>query len=154
MISRNVFVSVGSDRFYMNEPVAEAFLAAQRRRALVVTPFCWECSWSFSSHPSAGDRRLRVPAPSNPHLPPSVPEPGDLLLARDLIEGCARLLAAMKHWRCTFFAALLRQSPEGLPSEPYGAVPPALATRIQKTAWEVVRTHPDAGIAQPENHRR
>lgn len=37
MISRNVFVSVGSDRFYMNEPVAEAFLAAQRRRALVVT---------------------------------------------------------------------------------------------------------------------
>jgi hypothetical protein len=55
---------------------------------------------------------------------------------------------------CTFFATLLRQSPEGLPSEPYGTIPPALAAKIQKTAWEVVRTHPDAGIAQPENHRR
>ncbi len=37
MISRDVFVSVGNDRFYMDEPVAEAFLAAQRRRALIVT---------------------------------------------------------------------------------------------------------------------
>jgi hypothetical protein len=55
---------------------------------------------------------------------------------------------------CTFFAALLKQSPEGLPSEPYGNIPPVLASRIQKTAWEVVRTHPDAGITQPQNPRR
>jgi hypothetical protein len=54
---------------------------------------------------------------------------------------------------CTFFATLLRQSPEGLPTEPYGTIPAALATKIQKTAWEVVRTHPDAGITQPENPR-
>lgn len=55
---------------------------------------------------------------------------------------------------CTFFATLLRQSPEGLPSEPYGTIPSGLAAKIQKTAWEVVRTHPDAGITQFENTRR
>lgn len=55
---------------------------------------------------------------------------------------------------CTFLSTMLRQSPEGLTSEPYGTISPALATMIQKTAWEVVRRHPDAGIAQPENTRR
>jgi hypothetical protein len=32
-----LFVPVGSDRYYMNEQTAQEFLAAQRRRALVVT---------------------------------------------------------------------------------------------------------------------
>lgn len=50
---------------------------------------------------------------------------------------------------CTYFATLLKQSPEGLPSAPYGTIPPALAAQIQRTVWEVVRTHPDAGIAPP-----
>ena len=36
MVSRGVFVAAGNDRFWMNEPVAEAFLEAQRRRALLV----------------------------------------------------------------------------------------------------------------------
>ncbi len=34
MVTRGVFVPVGSDRYYMDWPAAEAFLAAQRRRAL------------------------------------------------------------------------------------------------------------------------
>lgn len=37
MVSRGVFVSVGADRYYMNEQAAGEFLHAQRRRALVVT---------------------------------------------------------------------------------------------------------------------
>jgi hypothetical protein len=36
MLSRGVFVSVGADRYYMNERAAEAFVAAQRRRARAV----------------------------------------------------------------------------------------------------------------------
>jgi hypothetical protein len=37
MVSRGVFVDAGNDRYWMNEQAAEAFLAAQRRRALIVT---------------------------------------------------------------------------------------------------------------------
>jgi hypothetical protein len=36
MAARGVFVLVGQDRFYMSEQAAEAFLAAQRRRALTI----------------------------------------------------------------------------------------------------------------------
>ena len=36
MVKRGVFVGVGSDRYYMNEPAAKVFLAAQRHRALVI----------------------------------------------------------------------------------------------------------------------
>ena len=43
---------------------------------------------------------------------------------------------------------------DGFREEPYGTIPPALATKIQNTARKVVRTHPDAGIAQPENLHR
>ncbi len=35
---------------------------------------------------------------------------------------------------CVYFAHLLRQSPVGLPTEPYGKVDPALAPFIQKFA--------------------
>lgn len=48
---------------------------------------------------------------------------------------------------CTFFATLFRQSPVGLPTEPYGRIAPELAKIIQATAWRVVRSHPDAGVA-------
>jgi hypothetical protein len=37
MVARGVFVRVGHDRYYMNEPAAQTFLAAQRRWALIVT---------------------------------------------------------------------------------------------------------------------
>lgn len=37
MVSRGVFVAVGDDRYYMNEPAAKEFLEAQRRRVLVGT---------------------------------------------------------------------------------------------------------------------
>jgi hypothetical protein len=47
---------------------------------------------------------------------------------------------------CTYFATLLRQSPEGLPTEPYGRIEPELAKVIQQTAWRVVAGHPYAGI--------
>lgn len=50
---------------------------------------------------------------------------------------------------CTFFATMLRQSPVGLPSAPYGKIDPALAQTIQKTVWDVVSKHPDAGVATP-----
>ena len=36
MVSRGVFVDGGEDRYWMNEQAAEAFLAAQRKRALIV----------------------------------------------------------------------------------------------------------------------
>ena len=36
MVARGVFVLVGQDQFYMNEQVADAFLAAQRRRARTI----------------------------------------------------------------------------------------------------------------------
>lgn len=50
---------------------------------------------------------------------------------------------------CTYFATVLKQSPEGLPTEPYGKISPELGRIIQETAWRVVRTHPDAGLAAP-----
>ena len=37
MVSRGVFVGAGNDRYWMDEPAAEAFLAVQRKRALIVT---------------------------------------------------------------------------------------------------------------------
>lgn len=46
---------------------------------------------------------------------------------------------------CTFFATLFRQSPVGLPTSPYGAVPAELASVIQATALRVVRAHPATG---------
>ena len=47
---------------------------------------------------------------------------------------------------CTYFATLLKQSPMGLPTEPYGTINPSLAETIQKTVWQVVAAHPDAGV--------
>jgi len=46
----------------------------------------------------------------------------------------------------TYFATLLRQSPVGLPTEPYGRIERALAETIQKTVWRVVVALPDAGV--------
>jgi hypothetical protein len=48
---------------------------------------------------------------------------------------------------CTYFATLFHQSPVGLPTAPYGRIAPDLAEVIQETAWRVVSTHPDAGLA-------
>lgn len=50
---------------------------------------------------------------------------------------------------CTYFATLLKQSPEGLPTEPYGRIAPELALLIQQTAWRVVTRHPDSGVKAP-----
>jgi len=47
---------------------------------------------------------------------------------------------------CTYFATLLKQSPKGLPTEPYGKIAPALAEIIQETVWKVVTAHPDSGV--------
>ncbi len=48
---------------------------------------------------------------------------------------------------CTYFATLLRQSPIGLPTAPYGKIEQALAETIQKTVWQIVSAHLDAGGA-------
>ena len=51
---------------------------------------------------------------------------------------------------CTYFATLLKQSPVGLPTAPYGKIDPALAETIQKTVWQIVAAHPEAGVkSQP-----
>jgi hypothetical protein len=42
----------------------------------------------------------------------------------------------------TFYATMFRQDPTGLPTEPYGAIPPELAKIFQQTVWEVVQAHP------------
>lgn len=47
---------------------------------------------------------------------------------------------------CTYFATFFKQSPVGLPTEPYGNIEPGLAKIIQETAWEVVSKHPKSGV--------
>jgi phage head maturation protease len=49
---------------------------------------------------------------------------------------------------CTYFATLLRQSPVGLPTAPYGKIDAALAEIIQQTVWQIVSKHPDASLAE------
>lgn len=49
---------------------------------------------------------------------------------------------------CTYFATLLKQSPVGLPTEPYGNFSPELARTIQETVWRVVRSIPESGVNQ------
>jgi hypothetical protein len=46
----------------------------------------------------------------------------------------------------TYYATLFKESPVGLAPETYGVSNAALAAAIQTTAWEVVRTHPLAGV--------
>lgn len=48
---------------------------------------------------------------------------------------------------CTFYACLFRQSPVGLPAEVYQVTDKVLAATIERTVWQVVSTHPLAGIA-------
>lgn len=47
---------------------------------------------------------------------------------------------------CTYFAAMLKRSPVGLPTAPYGNIDAGLAKIIQETAWEVVSQHPNSGV--------
>ena len=47
---------------------------------------------------------------------------------------------------CTYFATMLKQSPVGLPTAPYGKIDPSLAGTIQKSVWQIVAAHPDAGV--------
>ena len=49
---------------------------------------------------------------------------------------------------CTFYATMYKDSPVGIgvPTQ-YGTISSTLATIIQQTVWEVVSTHPYAGIA-------
>ena len=49
---------------------------------------------------------------------------------------------------CTFFATIHRQDPRGLPTEPYGVTDLALAKIIQEVVWEVVASHPQAGVTK------
>ncbi|MGC9036251.1 MAG: hypothetical protein ACP5K7_10540, partial [Verrucomicrobiia bacterium] len=47
---------------------------------------------------------------------------------------------------CVFFATIFKQSPEGLPSEPYGKIAPELARLIQQTSWKTVKSIPESGV--------
>jgi hypothetical protein len=46
----------------------------------------------------------------------------------------------------TFFATIFKQTPVGLPTEPYGDIPPEIARIYQETVWDVVSSHPLAGV--------
>ena len=50
---------------------------------------------------------------------------------------------------CTYFATLLKQSPVGLPTAPYGQIDPALAETIQQAVWKIVASHPEVGVKTP-----
>lgn len=39
---------------------------------------------------------------------------------------------------CTFYATMMKQSPVGLPTEPYGKLDPKVAAVLQQTVWDVV----------------
>ncbi len=43
---------------------------------------------------------------------------------------------------CTYYAMLMKRSPLGLPTEPYGQLNAEVARIIQQTAWDVVRSVP------------
>lgn len=47
---------------------------------------------------------------------------------------------------CTYFATLFKESPVGLPSEPYGKIDPAVAKVIQETVWKTVREHAESEV--------
>lgn len=49
---------------------------------------------------------------------------------------------------CVFFATLFKQSPEGLPHEPYGKIDKEFATTIQKIVWEAVKSNPHSGLKE------
>jgi len=51
---------------------------------------------------------------------------------------------------CTYFATLYKESPKGLPGEPYKVTDPKLAEVIQETVWNVVSTNELAGVAATE----
>lgn len=50
---------------------------------------------------------------------------------------------------CTYFATLYKESPKGLPGEPYKVTDPKLAEVIQETVWKVVSGNELAGVAMP-----
>ena len=50
---------------------------------------------------------------------------------------------------CTYFATLYKESPKGLPSEPYKVTDPKLAAAIHDVVWNVVSTNDFAGVAKP-----
>lgn len=46
----------------------------------------------------------------------------------------------------TFFASLYREDPNGLPGEAYEVTDQALVRAVQSAVWDVVRSHPLAGV--------
>lgn len=50
----------------------------------------------------------------------------------------------------TYYATMFQESPVGLPYSDYGLTDPVLAAAIQDAAWDVVSTHPYAGVSVPE----
>jgi ABC-type thiamine transport system ATPase subunit len=51
---------------------------------------------------------------------------------------------------CTFYATMVKQSPVGLPTEPYGKLDPKVAAFLQQTVWDVVSEHPETGVLETE----
>lgn len=47
---------------------------------------------------------------------------------------------------CTYYATLMKQSPVGLPTEPFGKLDAKTAAIVQQVVWDVVREHRDAGV--------
>ncbi|MFO0930160.1 MAG: hypothetical protein U0736_24570 [Gemmataceae bacterium] len=95
---------------------------------------------------------------------------GDVLLELDRrakagkvpgLDGAEKLYADGIHFNdvgayvvgCTFFATLYRETPVGLPAAPYKVSDEKLARAIQETVWQVVRTHPLAGVKNDKADR-
>ncbi len=50
----------------------------------------------------------------------------------------------------TFFSTLYRETPQGLPGEPYDKlIDEKTAQAIQQTVWDVVKNHPYASVKTP-----
>jgi hypothetical protein len=47
---------------------------------------------------------------------------------------------------CAYSATLLKQSPEGLPTQPYGKIASDLAQVIQETTWKTARGCRESGV--------
>lgn len=54
---------------------------------------------------------------------------------------------------CTFFSTLYRESPKGLPGEPYKVTDARLVGIVQDTVWKVVRRNELSGVAEAPSSR-
>jgi hypothetical protein len=75
---------------------------------------------------------------------PGYSDVGELYSDQLHLNETGRYLCAL-----TFYATMFKQDPRGLPYDPGVIADPVVAAQLQDTAWQVVRTHPLAGLRPP-----